>query len=111
VLLKLANGSTGAVHYFSNGHHSYPKERIEVHSLGRTMVLDDYKVLRGYGFQGFSQMKTNGGKGHQEQFDRLFECISTGEEPLMQLEDIWNSSQATLAARDSMWTGAWLKVP
>ena len=111
VLLKLANGSMGAVHYFSNGHHSYPKERIEVHSLGRTMVLDDYKVLRGYGFQGFSQMKTNGGKGHQEQFDKLFECISTGEEPLMQLEDIWNSSQATLAARDSMWTGAWLKVP
>ena len=111
VLLKLVNGSTGAVHYFSNGHHSYPKERIEVHSLGRTMVLDDYKVLRAYGFQGFSQMKTNGGKGHQEQFDRLFECISTGEEPLMQLEDIWNSSQATLAARDSMWTGAWLKVP
>lgn len=111
VLLRLANGSTGAVHYFSNGHSSYPKERIEVHSLGRTLVLDDYKVLRGYGFEGFSEMKTNAGKGHQEQFDRVFECISTGTGPVMPLEDVWNSSRATLAARDSMWTGGWVNVP
>ncbi|SEI87504.1 Predicted dehydrogenase [Dyadobacter sp. SG02] len=111
VLLKLANGSTGAVHYFSNGHSSYPKERIEIHSLGRTMILDDYKILRGYGFEGFSEMKVNAGKGHREQFDRLFECISIGKGPLMPPEDIWNSSLATLAARDSMWTGSWVKVP
>jgi predicted dehydrogenase len=110
VLLRLANGSTGAVHYFSNGHSSYPKERIEVHSLGRTLVLDDYKVLRGYGFEGFSEMKTNAGKGHKEQFDSVFECISTGTGPIMPLEDVWNSSLATLAARDSMWTGGWVKV-
>lgn len=111
VLLRLANGSVGTVHYFSNGHSNYPKERIEVHSLGRTMVLDDYRVLRGYGFEGFHEMKTDAGKGHQEQFDRLFECISMGKEPIMPLEDIWNSSWATLAARDSMSTGSWVKVP
>lgn len=111
VLLRLANGSTGTIHYFSNGHNSYPKERIEVYSLGRTAVLDDYKVLRGYGFEGFSEMKTDAGKGHQEQFERLFERISTGQAPLMPPEEIWNSSRATLAARDSMWTGGWMKVP
>ncbi|WP_353722474.1 bi-domain-containing oxidoreductase [Dyadobacter sp. 676] len=111
VLLRLANGSTGTVYYFSNGHGSYPKERIEVHSLGRTMVLDDYKNLRGYGFEGFREMKTDAGKGHREQFNRLFECISMGEEPLMPPDDVWNSSFATLAARDSMWTGSWMKVP
>jgi predicted dehydrogenase/threonine dehydrogenase-like Zn-dependent dehydrogenase len=111
VSLRLANGSTGTVHYFSNGHSSYPKERIEVHSLGRTMVLDDYKMLRGYGFEGFYEMRTDAGKGHQEQFDRLFECISTGAEPIMPPEDAWNSSRATLAARDSMWAGGWVKVP
>lgn len=111
VLLKLASGSTGTVHYFSNGHNSYPKERIEVHSLGRTLILDDYKVLRGYGFAGFAEMKTDAGKGHQEQFDRLFECISTGAGSVMPLEDVWNSSLATLAARDSMGTGGWVKIP
>ncbi|MGG7662167.1 bi-domain-containing oxidoreductase [Dyadobacter sp. BHUBP1] len=111
VLLRLANGSTGTVHYFSNGHSSYPKERIEVHSLGRTLILDDYKTLRGYGFERFREMKVDAGKGHQEQFDKLFECISNETMPLMPLEDIWNSSRATLAARDSMWTGGWVKVP
>ncbi len=111
VLLRFANGSTGAVHYFSNGHNSYPKERVEVHSLGKTMVLDDYRILRGYGFEGFYEMKTDAGKGHQEQFDRLFESISTGTGPIMPLEDIWNSSRATMAARESMWIGGWIKVP
>lgn len=110
VLLKLANGSTGTVHYFSNGHSSYPKERIEVHSLGRTIVLHNYKVLQGFGFEGFSTMQKETSKGHQEQFDALFEHISIGEKPLMPIEDIWNSSRATLAARDSMWTGGWVKV-
>lgn len=110
VLLRLSNGSTGAVHYFSNGHSSYPKERIEVHSLGRTLILDDFKTLRGYGFERFCEMKTDAGKGHQEQFDKLFECVASGKEPLMPLEDIWNSSRATLAARDSIWTGGWVKV-
>lgn len=110
VMLRLANGSAGTVHYFSNGHSSYPKERIEVHSLGRTLILDNYKMLRGYGFERFREMKVDAGKGHQEHFDRLFECISNGTMPLMPLEDIWNSSRATLAARDSMWTGGWVKV-
>lgn len=110
VLLRLASGSTGTVHYFSNGHNSYPKERVEVHSLGRTLILDDYKTLRGYGFKGFREMKADAGKGHQEQFDRLFECISNEVKPLMPIEDVWNSSRATLAARDSMWTGTWVKV-
>lgn len=110
VLLRLANGSVGVVHYFSNGHNGYPKERVEVHSLGRTLVLDDYKVLRGYGFERFRELKTNAGKGHREQFDKLFECISSGREQLMPLEDIWNSCRAILAARDSMWAGGWVKV-
>lgn len=110
VLLKLANGSVGTVHYFSNGHSSYPKERIEVHSLGRTLILDDYKKLRGYGYERFREISTDAGKGHQEQFDRLFDCIARDEGPLMPHGDIWNSSRATLAARDSMWTGAWVKV-
>jgi len=111
VLLRLANGSAGVVHYFSNGHSSCPKERIEVNSLGRTLILDDYKILRGSGFGSFSEMKRDAGKGHRDQFNRLFECISMGKQPLMPLEDVWNSSRATLAARDSMWTGGWVKVP
>ncbi|GGM73096.1 oxidoreductase [Dyadobacter beijingensis] len=110
VLLRLANGSTGVVHYFSNGAINYPKERIEVHSLGRTLVLDDFRELRGYGFDGFDKMKTAADKGHQAQFDKLFECIANQNGSLMPLEDIWNTSRATLAARDSMWTGGWVKV-
>jgi predicted dehydrogenase len=110
MLLRLANGSTGAVHYFSNGHSNYSKERIEVHSLGRTLVLDDFRTLRSYGFNGFGEMKIAANKGHRALFNALFECIADEKGPLMDLEDLWNSSRATLAARESIRTGSWVKV-
>lgn len=110
VLMRLDNGSAGVVNYFSNGHGGYPKERVEVHSLGRTLVLDNFRKLTGYGFRDFKEQKLEPNKGHQEQFDRLFEHISTEKGPLMRAEEIWNSSRATLAARDSLWMGGWVKV-
>jgi len=110
VLMRLENGSAGVVNYFSNGHGGYPKERVEVHSLGRTLVLDNFRKLTGYGFRDFKEQKLEPNKGHREQFDRLFEHISTGKGPIMRAEEIWNSSRAALAARDSLWMGGWVKV-
>ncbi len=110
ILLRLGNGSTGVVHYFSNGHSNYPKERLEVHSLGRTVVLDDFKKLYGYGFLGLNKIKAAPGKGHSEQFDALFKCLASQNEPLMPVYGVFNASWATLAAQESLRTGNWVKV-
>jgi predicted dehydrogenase/threonine dehydrogenase-like Zn-dependent dehydrogenase len=76
VHLKYKNGSLGILNYFANGHKTYPKERIELHSEGRTLILDDFISLYGYGFRsgiwpGNRIMKTTTDKGHQEQFRQL----------------------------------------
>lgn len=54
--LCFADGSMGTVHYLSNGHKSFPKERLEVFSAGRILQLDNFRSLRGYGWPGFSKM-------------------------------------------------------
>ena len=54
--LRFAEGSMGTVHYLSNGHKSFPKERLEVFSTGRILQLDNFRSLRGYGWPGFSKM-------------------------------------------------------
>ena len=54
--LCFADGSMGTVHYLSNGHKSFPKERLEVFGAGRILQLDNFRSLRGYGWPGFSNM-------------------------------------------------------
>ncbi len=54
--LRFADGSMGTVHYLSNGHKSFPKERLEVFGAGRILQLDNFRSLRGYGWPGFSNM-------------------------------------------------------
>jgi len=54
--LRFADGSIGTIHYFSNGHKSFPKEQLEVFCGGRVLQLDNFRKLRGYGWSGFQKM-------------------------------------------------------
>ncbi len=56
ITLKFADGSVGTIHYFANGSKSFPKERLEVFTVGRVLALDNFRKLAGYGWPGFSKM-------------------------------------------------------
>lgn len=56
VTLSFADGSMGTIHYLSNGHKSFPKERLEVFCAGRILQLDNFRSLCGYGWPGFTKM-------------------------------------------------------
>ena len=58
LILKFEDGSLGTVHYLANGHRSYPKERVEVFTAGRVLQLDNFRRLDGYGWPGFSRMRS-----------------------------------------------------
>ncbi|TLV00154.1 bi-domain-containing oxidoreductase [Dyadobacter luticola] len=110
ISMRCADGSTGVVNYFSNGHRSYPKERVEVYSQGRTLILDDFSKLTGYGFKGFSRYRAGKKKGHQEQFEQLFAAIKSGK-TLISFDEIVNTSRATIAAVESIRNTKWIDVP
>jgi predicted dehydrogenase/threonine dehydrogenase-like Zn-dependent dehydrogenase len=110
LLLKYQNGSTGVINYFANGSKSYSKERVEVYSQERTLILDNFRTLKGYGFRGFSSVRTPQDKGHQEQFRLLLERIRTGGEPLIAFDELVNTTRATLAALESLQRGEWVRV-
>jgi predicted dehydrogenase len=110
MLLQYENGSTGAVHYFSNGHPFYSKERVEVHSEGRTLILDDFRSLTGYGFKGFSRLHLGREKGHREQFQRLFEQVKSGRSTIP-FPEIINTSRTTFAALESLRNNSWVQIP
>jgi len=77
--LKFADGSIGTVHYFANGNKSFPKERLEVFTAGRILQLDNFRVLRGYGWKNFGTMKLwRQDKGHRAEVSAFFKAIQTG---------------------------------
>lgn len=110
ILLKYANGSHGVINYFANGNKSYPKERVEVYSQGKNLILDNFRTLRAYGFRGFSKLKTRLDKGHRDQFQLFARRIAEGGEPLIPLEEILNTTEASFAAVEAMMGEKWVPV-
>jgi predicted dehydrogenase/threonine dehydrogenase-like Zn-dependent dehydrogenase len=110
ILLEYENGSTGVINYFSNGSKAYSKERVEVYSQERTAILDNFRITAGYGFKGFSRMKTSLDKGHMMQFKLLVESIKNGGEPVIPFHEIINTTRASFAAIESLKTKNWVKV-
>jgi predicted dehydrogenase/threonine dehydrogenase-like Zn-dependent dehydrogenase len=102
ITLKFANGSQGVINYFSNGSKVYSKERIEIYSQGRTLVMDNFRKLEGFGFKGFSKMSGKSDKGHKVQFNSLVKSIREGSGPLIPFEELENTARATFAAIQSL---------
>lgn len=110
ILLKYENGSSGVINYFSNGSKTYSKERVEVYSQERTLVLDNWRSLKGYGFKGFSKMKSKMDKGHKDQFKLLAAQVKGEGEALIPFDEIVNTTKASFAAIESLKTGSWILV-
>lgn len=110
ILLKYENGATGVINYFSNGSKAYSKERVEVYSQERTLVMDNFRKTEGYGFKGFSNLKTKLDKGHKNQFHKLISQTKNGGSPLIPFDEIVNTTKASFAAIESLKQGKWIEV-
>lgn len=110
ILLKYVNGSTGVINYFSNGSKTYSKERVEVYSQERTLIIENFRRLEAFGCKSFSGLKTKLDKGHQEQFNQLLK-LSKGEiEAMIPFDEIVNTTKSSFAAIDSLKTKSWVNV-
>jgi predicted dehydrogenase/threonine dehydrogenase-like Zn-dependent dehydrogenase len=110
ILVKMENGSSGVVNYFANGAKSYSKERLEVFSQEKVLIMDNFIKTSGYGIKGFSKLKTKLDKGHKAQFGQIVEKIKQGSVQLIPYDELINVTKASLAAIESLKKGAWIKV-
>lgn len=110
ILVKLENGSTGVVNYFANGSKSYVKERLEVFSQEKTLIMNNFIKTTGYGVKGFSKLKTKLDKGHKAQFGAIVNKIKEGDIALIPYEELINVTKASFAAIQSLKEGKWIEV-
>ena len=98
ITLEFADGSIGTLHYFANGHRSFPKETITLFCDGKTLVLDNFKRLRTYGAKTRGARLLAQDKGHREEMRLFVDRVATGGEPLIPPETLWNVTLASFAA-------------
>jgi predicted dehydrogenase len=110
IMLKYKNGSTGIINYFSNGSKKYAKERVEVYSLNRTFIIDNFRLTTAFGQAGFTKMKTSIDKGHKAQFTSYLESIEKGSPSLIPFNSLINTTKASFAAIESLQTKAWITI-
>lgn len=109
ILLKYENGSIGVINYYSNGHKSYPKERIEVYQSGNNLVIHNFKKIEFHGFRS-RNFKKNQDKGHNKQFEKWHEFLKIGGDEIIPFKSIYNTSKAAICALQSLKTNSWVDV-
>jgi predicted dehydrogenase/threonine dehydrogenase-like Zn-dependent dehydrogenase len=98
ITLHCADGSVGVVHYLADGHASFPKERVEVFSAGRVLQLDNFRILRGWGWPGFSSTRLwRQDKGHGACAAAFLAAIRHGQSSPIPLAEILEVSRVTVA--------------
>lgn len=100
--LGFADGSIGTVHYFANGHRSFPKERLEVFCEGRILQLDNFRRLTGYGWPNFKKMNLwRQDKGHRAEMQAFVDAVRTGGESPIPFDDIIDVTRASFRVVDA----------
>ncbi len=110
ILLRYDNGSNAVINYFSNGSKTYSKERVEVYSQERTMVMDNWRKLKCYGFGSGQNVSTKQDKGHYNQFKELLSQQINGGSAIIPFDELVNTTKTSFAAIDSLKQGKWISI-
>lgn len=96
VVLKYADGSICTIEYFAVGNKLLPKEYMEVHFDNKSIVLDDYKKLLGYGVRTRNISSKTSQKGHLEELEILYQCLmNSPKEFPIKIDDLIHTTEAT----------------
>ncbi len=79
IQLGFEDGSIATIHYLSNGHRRFPKERLEIFVEGRIIQLDNFRKLRAYGWPSFKKMNLwRQDKGHVAEVAEFINAVQKG---------------------------------
>jgi hypothetical protein len=88
------------IHYLANGHKAFPKERLEVFCAGRVLQLDNFRRLRGWGWQGFRTMRSwRQDKGQNACVQAFVEAVSRNVQAPIAVAELLEVSRASIQAQ------------
>lgn len=82
ISLTFKDGSVAVIDYYSCGSKEVSKEYLEVHYDNKSIFMDDYKSLKGYGVKVKELNSTLSAKGHEEELIELYKSLKEGKLPI-----------------------------
>ncbi len=80
IQLGFKDGSIGSINYLANGSKVFPKERLEIFCGGGILQLDNFRSLKGFGWQGFrSERLWRQDKGQKQCTQAFVAAITSGD--------------------------------
>ena len=103
ITLRFQDGSFAVINYLSNGHKSVPKERLEVFTAGRVLKLENFRTLKGYGWNGFKKLSNfKQDKGQNNCVAAFMSSVRSGESTPIPRAEIFESSRLAIEIADSV---------
>jgi predicted dehydrogenase len=103
ISLCFEDGSIASIQYYSNGHRSFPKERVEVFAEGRILHLENFRILRGFGSPEFQTHRTwKQDKGQTACMQAFLQAVSSGEQSPIPAEEIFEVSGVAIEVAEGL---------
>lgn len=103
ITLGFADGSFGTIHYLANGGASFPKERIEVFTAGRTLQLNNFIGLKGFNWPGFrKQSAWRQDKGQDNCVAAFLRAVEGGGEAPIPPEELFEVAEVTIEIAEQL---------
>ena len=97
IILGFEDGSFGVINYFANGGKAFPKERIEVFAGDAVLQLDNFRKLKGYGWNNFKKMNLmKQDKGQEACAKSFINSISNGSAAPISFEEVIESARVSI---------------
>ena len=103
IALTFDDGSFGTIHYLANGGKAYPKERVEIFCGNGVLQMDNYRVLRGYGWGGFKSMKLwRQDKGQKACAEVFVTAVKEGRPSPIPYNEVLEASRVAIEVAESL---------
>lgn len=97
ITMEFEDGSVAEIEYFACGNKELPKEYMEVHWENKSIVMDDYKLITGYGVKVKSLKSSLSQKGHEEEWLALYDALKLGMSPI-EVNSLLRTTEISIAA-------------
>ena len=75
IVLNYEDGSIATLEYFATGAKGFPKEYMEIHFDEKTIIIDDFKSIKGFGLKVKEIKGPVSEKGHLQELEMLNEVL------------------------------------
>ena len=101
--LGFQDGSIGAIHYFSNGDKTFPKERLEIFCSGKILQMNNFKKLQGWGWPHFRKMNLwKQDKGHTHCVGAFAKAVREGGSLPIPFEQLIEVTEVSLIVHEML---------